>query len=61
MPITFGEWIEKPFTKDEIKAIIYQAKQEVFDDIEKLWEKCANTDIKEMILSDLKELKEKHL
>ncbi len=47
--------------EDALIYAIQEAKKEVFDDIEKVWKKCQNKDIREMILKDLEELEKHHL
>ena len=51
----------KKFEQEIMIPEIIKAKKKVFDDIEKLWEKCKNDDLKVMILNDLRELKKHHL
>lgn len=55
------EIICRPYTKDEIKAIIYQAKKEVFDDFRALWKKCQNHDLRGLMLNDIEEMEKEHL
>lgn len=43
------------------QELIKVAKQEVFDDMRKLWQKCQNHDLRGLMLNDIKEMEEYHL
>lgn len=56
---------EGKITQKLLQDIICKAKQEkakeIFEDMESIYKKCENSDIRGIVLSDINELKKHHL